>query len=222
MKIIKVLEPNKGLKVFDVKLEVTTAGPSPFSNKRTELFLLGCKKAMCGDACPGCFNSVTWDDSKAKFSHDPIELAAKLNEVCPNKYITIGGGQPDDQIDDLIILTKELKQKYNFHIMMYTWRDVQFILKGYKTKDSQNNNNKYFISPSKFKELTKYIDIIVDGEFDPEQCLYDDAAADGLISSIGSGNQKIWNMNNYESEYMRNLKSLELDEKNNLIFNRKE
>ena len=107
------LKPNEGLKLFDVKLEATTAGPSPDNNIRTEVFLLGCKKAHQGDPCPGCFNSITWDDSIAEWSYDLVELAAELNKTTPNKYITIGGGEPLDQIDNLIILCKELK-KYGY------------------------------------------------------------------------------------------------------------
>ena len=52
--------PNKdmsGLLIRDLKWSVKTAGPSPFNNERTELFLLGCKKAMSGKPCKGCFNS---------------------------------------------------------------------------------------------------------------------------------------------------------------------
>lgn len=219
--MLNVLGPDEGLKVFDIKLEATTAGPSPYNNKRTEVFLLGCKKAKLGNACPGCFNSITWDDSKAEFSHDPIELAAKLNEIAPNKYITIGGGEPTDDIDNLILFTKALKE-YGFHIMMYTWRDVLYILRGYNTHDDSNNNSKYYIETKKFKELMQYIDIIVDGEFDPNECLYNEQAGDGFLSSIGSGNQKIWNVKTYESEYMRNLKSIKLDKDDDLIFVRKE
>ena len=47
---------------------------------------------MGGDPCPGCFNSVTWNDSIAEWSYNPVELAAELNKITPNKYITIGGG----------------------------------------------------------------------------------------------------------------------------------
>ena len=89
---MKKLKPNEGIKVFDVKLVATTAGPSPDNNARTEVFLFGCKKALQGDGCPGCFNSIIWDASKAEWSHDPVELAAELNKTTPNKYITIGGG----------------------------------------------------------------------------------------------------------------------------------
>ena len=90
--IMKKLPPGVGLSVFDIKLEATTAGPSPDNNKRTEVFLLGCKKAQQGNPCPGCFNSITWDTSRVEFTRDPVELAAFLNEITPNKYITIGGG----------------------------------------------------------------------------------------------------------------------------------
>ena len=89
---MRKLEPDKGLKVFNIKLKTTTAGPSPDGNQRVELFLLGCKKAMYGDACPGCFNSITWNADKAEFSWDPVEVAERINIIAPNKYITIGGG----------------------------------------------------------------------------------------------------------------------------------
>ena len=58
---------------------------------------------MCGDACPNCFNSITWNANKAEFSWDPVEVAERINIMAPNKYITIGGGEPLDQIDNLTI-----------------------------------------------------------------------------------------------------------------------
>ena len=85
-----------------------------------------------------------------------------------------------------------------------------------------DNNNKYPISTKKLNELLQYIDILVDGEFDPNQCLYNEEAQDGFLSSIGSGNQKIWDVNNMNFEYMKNLKGLTLDVNNNLRFIKKE
>lgn len=220
---MRKLEPSEGLRVFDIKLKATTAGPSPDNNQRVELFLLGCNKAMCGNACKNCFNSITWNAGKAEFSWDPIEVAERINIMAPNKYITIGGGEPTDQIDNLIILCRELKTKYNFNIMVYTWRDLAKARKGYITKDMSDNNNKYPISTKKIDELLKYIDIVVDGEFDPNQYLYNEEANDGFLSSIGSGNQKIWNVRDMNFEYMKNLNGLYLDENDTLIFlNKKE
>ena len=82
---MKYLEPDKGLKVFDIRFDVTTAGPSPNGNKRIELFLLGCDKAMSGHPCKGCFNSKLWNANKAKHSFDPVELANWIIERTPEK-----------------------------------------------------------------------------------------------------------------------------------------
>lgn len=216
------LPADQGIKIFDMRLRATTAGPSPNNNERVELFMLGCKKAMGGDACHGCFNAITWDANKAEFSWDPVEVAERINQLAPSKYITIGGGEPTDDLDNLIVLCRELKVKYKFNIMVYTWRDLIKARKGYTTKDMSDNNNKYPISTKKLNELLQYIDILVDGEFDPNQCLYNEEAHDGFLSSIGSGNQKIWDVNNMNFEYMKDLKGLTLDVNNNLRFIKKE
>lgn len=211
------VSPEKGLKVFDITLRSYTAGPSPDNNSRTEVFLLGCKKAMEGDGCPGCFNSTTWDISKAQWAYDPVELAAELNEIAPNKYITIGGGEPTDQIDDLIILCRELK-KYDFHILVYTWRELDKALKDYTLPDMSDNNNKYPITSFKMKELLQYIDILIDGEYDATERLYKDEATDGFYGSVGSGNQKVWDVPNMDFRYMRDINGLKINEYNHLIY----
>ena len=83
---MEYLEPNKGVKVYDIQFDKQTAGPSPNDNKRIELFLLGCDKAMRGDACEGCFNRRLWDSNLAEFSCD-IEFFAKLvAELSRNEY----------------------------------------------------------------------------------------------------------------------------------------
>ena len=211
------VSPEKGLKVFDITLRSYTAGPSPDNNSRTEVFLLGCKKAMEGDGCPGCFNSTTWDISKAQWAYDPVELAAELNEIAPNKYITIGGGEPTDQIDDLIILCRELK-KYDFHILVYTWRDLCKARKEYTLPDMSDNNNKYPIASFKINELLQYIDILIDGEYDATERLYKDEATDGFYGSVGSGNQKVWDVPNMDFRYMRDINGLKINKYNYLIY----
>lgn len=187
------LEPNKGIKVFDIKWETDTAGPSPNMNKRIELFLLGCEKAMQGNACKDCFNSVAWDKNIAEWSWDPIKLADHINNNCDpnNKYITIGGGEPTDQIEHLIPLCEKLKE-YGFHIMMYTWRNMYDIA-----------NTHIFKS-----RLIKYLDIIVDGEFKKDECLYQQDLGDGMLSSIGSGNQIIWDIKAYREDIKTTNKDL--------------
>lgn len=218
---MKKLPVQNGLITFDINWEAMTAGPSPDNNKRVEVFLFGCYKAAKGDPCPGCFNSKLWDSSVAEFSKDPIECADKINELAPNKYVTIGGGEPTDQIDALIPFAKRLKE-HGFHILMYTWRDLLKARKGYIGKDMSDNNNKYPIDTNKVLELLKYLDIVVDGEFNPEEKLYCDDCTDGFYGSIGSGNQKIWDVHNMDYRYMRDIRGITLGDNNNLIFLEKE
>ena len=202
---MREMKPNEGLKIFDIKWQVTTAGPSPNGNKRIEVFLLGCQKAMKGYACKGCFNSPTWDASKAEWSWDPIELADMINEKCDpnNKYITIGGGEPTDQIRKLIPFTKRLKE-HGFHIMMYTWRNLAEELGPHiKILDGPSKPSYTYIRQYELNALLKYIDIVVDGEFKEDECLYQEDLEDGMLSSIGSGNQCIWDMKG-----TRDLKSI--------------
>ena len=126
-------------------------------------------------------------------------------------------GEPLDQIDNLIILCRELKQ-YGYHIFVYTWRDLIKARKGYTTDDMTDNNNKYPISSKKVDELLQYIDILVDGEFDATEKLYKNETPDGFYGSIGSGNQKVWDVPNMDYRYMRDIDGLKLDSKNNLVY----
>lgn len=206
-----------GIKLRDVQWSVKTAGPSPFNNERTEIFLLGCEKAMSGDSCQGCFNSTTWDSSKAEFTHDPILMAEHINNNAPNKYITIGGGEPSDQILNLIILCRELK-KYGFHIMVYTWKRLSYMnSKPPMCTLTEEHSQHYieYIGMSNIVELLKHIDILVDGQYKQEERLWNGDKADGLISSIGSGNQIVWDVSGscYYGYAMRDISSLTIIEK---------
>ena len=188
---MKYVDADKGLKVFDIKFDVTTAGPSPNDNKRIELFLLGCDKAMRGDACEGCFNRKLWDSNLAEFSCDIESLANWIIERTPEneRYITIGGAEPTFQIDYLIPFCKMLKNA-GFHIMIYTYREL---LHEFNISNKQYNTpNK--IPVSKWIALLENIDMIVDGPFIQEQRMYQENASDGFLSSIGSGNQRIWDI----------------------------
>lgn len=203
-----------GIKLRECQWTVTTAGPSPFNNERTELFFLGCKKAMDGNPCQGCFNSTTWDASRAQWTHDPVKMAEHINRNAPHKYITIGGGEPTDQIDNLIILCRELK-KYDFHIMIYTWKDLKSILANYTIAVHRNGTIEHELinnsEKDKFDELLNYIDIVVDGQYKEEERLWDGTKGDGLISSIGSGNQIIWDIRRRIGFAMRDLDFIMID-----------
>ena len=218
--------PNEGLKVFDIKFDVTTAGPSPLkNNKRIELFLLGCDKAMCGHPCPGCFNKKLWDANLAQHSCDIGSLANWIIEKTPveERYITIGGAEPSMQIDKLIPFCKILKDN-GFHIMIYTWRELNYELYAH-TLPRAIDYPLDKIDKNKWYELFEYIDMVVDGQFLIDKKLYQEDKADGFLSSIGSGNQEIWDIKHYKETkthrhyLMENIQRLRLSKLNNdLIF----
>lgn len=214
-----------GIKLREINWGVQTAGPSPFNNERVELFFLGCKKAKEGKPCKGCFNSSTWDDSNVKWTHDPILMAKHINNISKNKYITIGGGEPFDQFKNLSILCRELK-KYGFHIMVYTHYKLQKLLKNrvlvYGSKKSKIEFLKQHNIRYDVLRLLTHIDILVDGEFKIKEKLWDGNKKDGLLSSVGSGNQIIWDINNKFGYAMKDLNSLSLDENNILKFGLKD
>lgn len=195
------------MKLFNVKWEVQTAGPSPDNNNRTEVFLLGCRKALEGNPCKGCFNTMTWDANKAEKEHDPVEMASTINQYAPNRYVTIGGGEPTDQIDDLIVLCRELKA-YGFHIMVYSWRSLLLALEGVYGEEFK----------VKILNLLDYIDMLVDGEFVLEERVYDENKGDGCYNSVGSGNQIVWDIPNKKGIHMRDIEALRLNSDNQLEY----
>lgn len=200
--------------IFDIKWQVKTAGPTPavLKNNRTELFLFGCKKAMSGNPCKGCFNPATWNPSAATKSYHPQEVVYNIiTNPNFNGYITIGGGEPTDQLDDLIELCKYLKIYRKCHIMIYTWHDL------YREK---------LFEDDKFSELFNYVDMIVDGEYKADERLYQENALDGFTNSVGSANQTIWSKQ-YDKDMkadiwlgveMGDLEKIELTDSNELIY----
>lgn len=218
---MKYVDADKGLKVFDIKFDVQTAGPSPNDNKRIELFLLGCDKAMRGDACTGCFNRRLWDANLAQHACDVESLAEWIIERTPEneRYITIGGAEPTMQMDYLIPFCKLLKSA-GFHIMIYTYREL---LKEFKISNKEYNVPKR-ISTDKWIALLENIDMVIDGPFIQELKLYKEDYNDGFLSSIGSGNQRIWDIA-YFREYkklrgyaMKDLNNINLGFNNGLIY----
>lgn len=126
---------------------------------RDVVFFQGCSKR-----CPGCHNPGTWDYKGGchRFMGDVInELAESSNNI------TISGGEPFDQIEDLIELSKWMK-KQGKTVWVYTGNVV---------------------IPTKYvyKVLAQYVDVIVDGKFVEE-------LKDPNLRFRGSSNQRIINL----------------------------
>lgn len=203
-----------GIKLWSVTWETTTAGPSPHGNNRTEVFFLGCNKAIVDkNPCKGCFNTKLWNPEIAEKTHDPKDMVEQIVKYAPNKYVTIGGGEPTDQLPQLVELAKGLKS-HGFHIMVYTWKDLQKVLAGERGPTERSG----------FTDLLQHIDILVDGEFVMEERLYQDNGTDGTFNSIGSGNQAVWDVKAYqetgvlEGYSLRDIKALALKQNNDLVY----
>ena len=178
---------NNRLKLFDVKWTSHTAGPSPYDNNaRTELFLMGCEKARLGVPCKGCFNPRLWADIADARLLNPEDMAEHIAKFALNKFITIVGGEPLDQIGGLADLCYFLKQK-GFHILVFT----HYILKDILI------NVDIFEEPNAYTKFLHNIDVLVDGEYIAEERIYDEDLSDGLHNAVGSGNQIIWDFHEY-------------------------
>lgn len=115
----------------------------------------------CGKRCKGCHNPETWDYMGGchRFMGDVVkELSESSNDV------TISGGEPLDQIEDLVELSKRLKAQGK-NVWVYTGNVV--------------DPTKYI-----YQVLAQYVDVIVDGRFVEE-------LKDPKLLFRGSSNQRI-------------------------------
>lgn len=201
------------MKIFDVNWKATTAGPSPCNNERTEVFLYGCNRAIQGKECAGCFNNTLQNNNDCIKTYDVDEIVDNIMLHSPNIFVTFGGGEPSDQIDELIDVCKELKNN-GYHIMVYTWRKLINAL----------NNDDEGISigegsvADKFNLLLNNIDILVDGQYDMNQRIYNTEINDGLLNSVGSANQIIWNIKERHGYSIKDILQLKVNENKKLIY----
>ena len=126
---------------------------------RDVVFFQGCSKH-----CKGCHNPDTWNyiGGCHRFFSDVVnELAESSNDV------TISGGEPLDQFEDLLGLCKQLK-KQGKNIWVYTGNVVDPKSRAYR-------------------QLAQYVDVIVDGRFVEE-------LKDSELLFRGSSNQRLINL----------------------------
>jgi anaerobic ribonucleoside-triphosphate reductase activating protein len=138
---------------------------------------LGCRVTLfvsgCTHRCKGCHNVPTWDFN---FGHEfTIDTKIELFELVSKPYIkglTISGGDPLDNYNDVLLLVKELREVFgkSKDIWLYT---------GYVMED--------LITLGK-DEILNYIDVLVDGE-------YDESQRDVSLAFRGSSNQRIIYLN---------------------------
>ena len=122
----------------------------------------------CHFHCKNCFNPETWDFEKGKeFTDETIE---RVLELCGNENITglsILGGEPmhPTNIEGTTKLAKAFKQKYP-EKTLWAWSGFLF--------------DKWV----KDKEVAKYLDVLVDGQ-------YVDELRNPMLRWKGSSNQRV-------------------------------
>lgn len=123
---------------------------------RDVIFLQG-----CSHHCKGCHNPETWNYNGG-YPQTIDEIVNKLSDS--KNDVTISGGEPLDQLDDLLLLCKRFKEQGK-HVWVYT---------GYK----------FSLAHKYYHILSNYVDVIVDGEFIEE-------LKDTNLTFKGSRNQRI-------------------------------
>ena len=134
---------------------------------RVSVFMQGCEFH-----CKNCFNPDTWDFNKGKEFTD--EIIEHILDLCKEDYITglsILGGEPmhPRNIEGTTKLSKRFKEKYP-EKNIWVWSGFLF-------------------EQLKEKEVLKYIDVLVDGQ-------YIDEAHDPTLKWRGSSNQRVIDVKN--------------------------
>ena len=162
-------------KLFSINCHSKTAGLSvpEFNDERVEIFFAGCKMAKEGHPCPGCFNSSLWSQ-EGSIDMTPKQIIDFIQKDTQNRYITIVGGEPLDQMNDLLALCSQLKlQRYNICLITHFLYETILCMKNGIA-------------------LTQYVDILIDGKYDETKRIFDTDNRLGVKHVVGSSNQKIW------------------------------
>lgn len=125
--------------------------------------------AGCTHACKGCHNKESWcPDNGTLVTEEYLDKI--INEINSNLLldgITLSGGDPLYNPEEMFEVIKYLKEKTQMDIWLYT---------GYTIEELRKDNKRMAI--------LEYVDTIVDGKFIQE--LYDP-----LLKFRGSSNQRI-------------------------------
>lgn len=143
--------------------DITTCDVNNGEGFRVTLWVAG-----CSHHCPGCQNPQTWDFNGGR----PFDKAAHdyLLAELAKSYIdglTLSGGDPLFSLDDIVDLSKEIKEKMpEKNIWLYTGFTIEQIRQ------------------SRLKAILPYVDVIVDGP-------YVESLRDVTLAFRGSSNQRI-------------------------------
>lgn len=141
---------------------IETLGPG----NRLVLWTRGCSKH-----CKNCANPELWDTSNAKNVkvEDIEQIIINIHNDTPIDGITISGGDPLEQMEEILELVKRVKVMVQ-DILVYT---------GYTVSELERNWDKSII-----KRMKELISVLIDGAYIEE-------LNDKELSLRGSSNQNI-------------------------------
>ena len=152
------------------------------------IFFSGCDKEP---KCKGCFNSEAWPfEVGKKFNQDTIEYILELLNNSHINHLSILGGEPlaDKNELDVLTLVKKVKEHFpNKKIWLWTWRSFESLLisqYNMKIVGIDEFNHPEIIESRSPHEILKYIDVLVDGPFIEEE-------KDLKLKWKGSKNQRV-------------------------------
>ena len=124
----------------------------------------------CPHHCKGCFNLETWDFAGGKeFTSDDLNyIIENINKYNVERDLSILGGEPlcSENVEGVIHLCKTIRETYPSK-KIYVWT-------GYVYEEFNSVQ----------KEITKYVNVIVDGKFEIDK-------KDLSLSLRGSSNQRV-------------------------------
>ena len=124
----------------------------------------------CPHHCKGCFNLETWDFAGGKeFTSDDLNyIIENINKYNVERDLSILGGEPlcSENVEGVIHLCKTIREIYPSK-KIYVWT-------GYVYEEFNSVQ----------KEITKYVNVIVDGKFEIDK-------KDLSLSLRGSSNQRV-------------------------------
>ena len=152
----------------------------------------------CSLHCKGCANYAMWDKDGGTIYNveELIELIKSYKDKIEG--ITFLGGEPLEQIEAVTEISKAV-QEMGLSVLVFT---------GYKYSELSERKE--------FKELTKYIDILIDGKYEEDK-------QDFSRPWVGSSNQNYYFLSNKYDESIitkyKNKIELRIDKNNNISLN---
>lgn len=150
---------------------------------RVSLFVSG-----CSHKCKHCFNQVAWDYNYGKdFTRETENEIIHFLKYDYIEGLSVLGGEPLDpkNIDVVLSFLKRIKSENKKPIWLWTGYTYEYL----------------YDNVPQFEELTKYVDVLIDGEFV-------EGLKDYRLKYRGSSNQRVIDLSKTKGKNIVELKDI--------------